>query len=472
MTAAKSARPLASLVFVLSLCAGMSACGGDDDTSDTAAPGTEAPAPTTEATEATTAPEPTTPETTSPEPTAPATEAPAELTASYRGVTPDSIKIGVLLLDAQKLLENAGVELNWGDNEGQYQSAIDAINEAGGVLGRKIDPVYVFVDPLSETGYQEACVQLTEDEEVFAVVGFTRPADAALCYAENGDTPFVGYLSDITSDVTARATLPIITSNALPERLDRALVTVVAETGELEGKTIAIIGNTEGSNQLVADTLTELGFEAVSQTVTAAPTDDAVADAAEFDIVVQKWISEGVDFVFDTAGLDRQLAAANRAGFEATFATSTPSILSLSRFDSGATEAEVARTLVVAEPPVEVLIDQGHEPTVTCVDRWNTNHPEEQAVFYPQEGELDNLIRIARTCQQIGTFALIAEAAGPDLTTESFAAAVADIGAFEIAMLPFASLDAEKWDANDVVTLFRWDSAQQDFVAGEFVDIG
>jgi hypothetical protein len=112
MTAVKSARPLASLVFVLSLCAGVSACGGDDDdeSSETTPPGTEAPAATTEAT---TAPEPTTPEATTPEPTTPATtEAPAELTASYRGVTADSIKIGVLLLDAQKLLENAGVELN------------------------------------------------------------------------------------------------------------------------------------------------------------------------------------------------------------------------------------------------------------------------------------------------------------------------------------------------------------------------
>ena len=124
----------------------------------------------------------------------------------------------MLLIDAEKLLENTGVVLNWGDNQGQYQEAIDAVNEAGGVLGRQIDPVFVFVDPLSQTGYEEACVQLTQDEQVFAVIGFTRPADAALCYADTGDTPFVGYLSDITGDVFARAELPMITSNALPER--------------------------------------------------------------------------------------------------------------------------------------------------------------------------------------------------------------------------------------------------------------
>ncbi len=458
------------LVAISALCTLVVACGDDDDdsSSDVAAT-TTAP---TEASVTTTAPATTAPPATAaPATTIPPTTVPP-LTASYRGVTEDSIKIGVVMLDTETLFENTGVLLNWGDNQAQYQSAIDAINEAGGILGRMIEPVFVPVDPLSPTGYEEACVKLTQDDEVFAVVGFVRPADSALCYAETGDTPFIGYLSDLTSDVVARSELPIITSNALPERLDKALVSVVADAGELDGKTIAIIGNTEGGNTIVNDALEEAGFEAVSQTVTAAPTDDAVADAAEFDIVVQKWISEGVDFVFDTAGLDRLLAAANRAGFEATFATSTPSILSLSRFDSGATEAEVARTLVVAEPPVEVLLEQGHEATTVCVDRWNENHPDEQAVLFPQEGELDNLVRIARSCQQIGTFALIAERAGPELTTESFAAAVADIGSFEIAMLPFASLGADKYDANDVVSLYRWDATKKDFIAGEAVDIG
>ena len=177
----------------------------------------------------------------------------AALTDSYRGVTADSIKIGVLLIDAEKLLENTGVVLNWGDNQGQYQEAIDALNESGGVLGRQIDPVFVFVDPLSPTGYEEACVQLTQDEQVFAVVGFTRPADEALCYAATGDTPFVGYLSDITGDVFARSELPIITSNALPERTDRALVDVVADSGALDGKTIAVIGNSDDRNANVTD---------------------------------------------------------------------------------------------------------------------------------------------------------------------------------------------------------------------------
>ncbi len=417
------------------------------------------------------------PEAPADEPEAPAEEPapepePVPLTASYRGVTEDSIKVGVLLIDKELLFEVAGVLLNWGDNVGQYQEAIDAVNEAGGVNGRLIEPVFELVNPLSPTAYDESCVKLTQDEQVFAAIGFVRPSDSALCYAEVNDTPFVGYLSDITSNVTDRSVLPIITSNALPERMDVALATTVAATGALDGKTIAVLGNSDARNELIVAALAALGYDVASTTVTAVPTEDEAADAAELDIVIQRWIADGIDFVFDTAGLDRPLAAANRAGFDVDWATNRTTILSASRFDSGATEAEVARTVVVAVPSVELIYEQGHGPTVACVDRWNQNHPDEQAVFYPGEDDLDNLQRIARSCQQIGTFAKIAELAGPDLTTESFAAAMAQVGSYEIAELPFASLGADKWDANDVVTLFRWDSELGDFVAGDFVNIG
>ncbi len=468
-------RSIAGLVMAATLF--VAACGDDDDSDSTQAPATTEAAPaTTEGAAATTAAPATTeaaPATTEAAPgTTEASSASGELTDSYRGVTAESIKIGVLLLDLVKLKESAGVELKWGDNQAQYQEAIDTINENGGVLGRQLDPIFVFVDPLSETGYQEACVQLTEDEQVFAVIGFVRPASAALCYTGTGDTPFVGYLSDITSDVFEQSTLPMITSNPLPERLDEALVNVVADSGALEGKTIAILGNTDARNQLVTDTLTARGYEVTDAVVTNQPTDDAAADGAELDVVIERWSSMGIDYVLDTSGLDRVLAAANRAGFEADWATNRGTLLSLSRFESGATEAEIARAVVVSEPQVEVIYDSGDQPTVDCVDRWNANHPDEQAVFFPGEDDVDNLQRIARSCNQAQTFALIAETAGADLTAASFADAVTKVGSSAGARQPFASLSADKWDAGDVVALYAWDAGAQDYKAGDLINIG
>ncbi|HEY5875113.1 MAG TPA: hypothetical protein VIT64_07430 [Ilumatobacteraceae bacterium] len=463
-------RPVVALIAAASVL--FAACGGDDD--DSSADTEAAAVETTEAAAVETT-EAAAPETTEAADTtaAESTETTAsELTDSYRGVTADSIKVGFLLLDLVKLKENAGVELLWGDNEGQYREAIATVNDNGGILGRAIDPVFVYVDPLSETGYQEACVQLTQDEEVFAVLGFLRPAEGALCYTETGDTPFFGYLSDITSDVFERSVLPLLTSNPLPERLDAALVSVVNDTGAFEGKTIAVLGGTAERNQLIADELAALGYEVADSVVTNSPSDDAVADASELDIVIERWSSLGVNYVVDTAGLDRPLAAANRAGFQADWATNVGSILSLSRFESGATEAEVARAVVVQEPQVELIYESGHEPTVACVDNWDEKRPDEPAVFFPGEGDVDNLQRIARSCNQVQTFAMIAEGAGADLTAETFAASIAEMGSYDVPMQPFASLSADKWDAGDLVALYSWDTAKQDFVAGDFIDIG
>lgn len=415
-----------------------------------------------------------TPATTSPPPkatSAPTTAAPA-LSDSYRGVTSKTIKVGLLLIDAKRVLEVAGVDLRYGNNEGQYREAIDAINAAGGVNGRRIDPVFLNVDPLSPTAYDAACVKMTQDEKVFAVIGFVRPASSALCYTERGDTPFVGFLSDITSEVIARSKLPLITSNALPERVDRALVDVLFDAGELKGKNIAVLGTTAARNKLITDQLEKRGLKAVSATTTRSPSRDTVADAAELDVITQRWISDKIDFVIDTAGLDRPLAAANRAGFQAKFATNIPSILSLSRFDSGATMLEIERTMVVTDPSPELLLAQNHKLTVECVSRWNKKHPEEQAVLYPKGTQLDNLIRIVRTCQQVGTFALIAEKAGPDLTTAKFKAAVDLVGSVEVPLLPLASLKGNKWDMSDSVSLYRWDRAKLDFVGGTPVKVG
>ena len=67
---------------------------------------------------------------------------------------------------------------------------------------------------------------------------------------------------------------------------------------------------------------------------------------------------------------------------------------------------------------------------------------------------------------------MIATAAGPDLNPDTYTAALASIGKYEVAMQPFASLDDDKWDAGDSVALYTWDSDKQDFVAADFIDIG
>ena len=56
------------------------------------------------------------------------------------------------------------------------------MNAKGGINGRKIVPVFEPIDPIGTTPAATACTALTEDDKVFAAIGFFQPADTA-CYS-------------------------------------------------------------------------------------------------------------------------------------------------------------------------------------------------------------------------------------------------------------------------------------------------
>ena len=92
---------------------------------------------------------------------------PVDLTASMRGVTEDTITIGVAIPDVSQF-SNSGAQIP------RYQVVADAINDAGGLAGRQIELV-TREWPLTEsTGFDAACIELTEDIEVFAAVSYTH----------------------------------------------------------------------------------------------------------------------------------------------------------------------------------------------------------------------------------------------------------------------------------------------------------
>src|SRR5436309_2225961 len=71
------------------------------------------------------------------------------------------------------------------------RAAIADLNKQGGINGRKVVPVFAAIDPLGTAPAQEACIKLTEDEKVFAVMSFFN-ADAPLCFVDSHDTPLLG----------------------------------------------------------------------------------------------------------------------------------------------------------------------------------------------------------------------------------------------------------------------------------------
>ena len=132
---------------------------------------------------------------------------------SGQGVTPTSIKLGITYLDAAAVRNI--VNLDPGNFQVAYTALIDQINAKGGINGRKIVPVFEPIDPIGTAPAAKACTALTEDDKVFAVIGFFQAADTA-CYVATHDTPMIG--ATLTDAESAQAKAPWFNNVHLRQR--------------------------------------------------------------------------------------------------------------------------------------------------------------------------------------------------------------------------------------------------------------
>ena len=140
------------------------------------------------------------------------------------GVTDDSVKIGVTYVDTASLVAS-GLNYDLGEHEAVYDALFDQINAEGGINGRQLEPVYAPIDPTSPAPAEEACVQLTEDDDVFLITGFFL-TDAVSCPVSTHETAVVG--GEMTPALLEAAAAPWVTwspDTDLPE-------SVVAAYGE------------------------------------------------------------------------------------------------------------------------------------------------------------------------------------------------------------------------------------------------
>ena len=118
---------------------------------------------------------------------------PARRTASDRGITPDTIKLGITRVNLNGVTRAGFAPYLRDDDEQAIRAFVDAVNQAGGVNGRRLVPVITSVDPLNPSDQRAKCIQLTEGERVFAVVDVDAFYDEAgqSCVSIEHQTPYV-----------------------------------------------------------------------------------------------------------------------------------------------------------------------------------------------------------------------------------------------------------------------------------------
>lgn len=458
------------LVAVLSLAA--LACSGSSD--DVAADGADTNGPTP--TETVAEPAPTEPaddtsgdDTAGEETSEDQDESEVVLTDSFRGVTAQTIKVGYTAIDFEALNANFGLDLAFVGYGPFIEAVVADLNSRGGINGRMVELVLQEFLPVGATTADAACVALTEDEQVFAVLnGFAGPGAEAVntCITGIHETILVGAIP--TDEMLALSTAPWVTPNMNASRRGPAFARLFAETGLLDelGRIMLLSANPDQDD---ARDVTGAALEAegadVAFSATVTTSGDEIATLDTIGVFLERARAEGVSTVvqFGPAAfvMDALLAAGDEFTIVIVDADSFNDFVSVN-LDPG------DRILGSQSPP-----DLDEPETARCVALAEAAIGQE--VLPPNMlalGEPNYWAGAINTCRQMSLFEQIATLAGPDLTNDSFRDAIARMDSFSLPEYPFVSLGPDKFDARDSLSVVEWDHDMNEWVAiSDAVDV-
>ncbi len=440
------------LALLLAIAGFAAACGDDGGEQESSPTTTEA-----QATETTVAPDPDgTTTTAAPEPTA----APVELTDSFRGVTAESIKIGVVVIDVEVIGRSNG------DVEAQWQAAIDAVNDDGGVLGRSLEPVFAKYSPLGDVESEAACVKLTQDEQVFAAMGPLR--SNLTCFTDVNETIFINTFG-VSQEEFDRSQAVVIGPGALPARSAGINVASLVDVGALDGA-VAVHAAVDATDELGqwSSALADAGVNVVSTTQSTTGSADVAAREAEMAAFSQVWQSDGADTVLAIgvgSGVD-VVSGVDRGAFRPQVVLTNPSDFDPNLYrDLGYSTDALEGSVAVGFRDFQDLARTGDDGVGECVSRYEAAAGETVNID-PTGDDAVNLNTTIWACQAIEIFAQIATTAGADLSNDSFRTAADTHGALTVTAAGPASIGAGKYDIGDSEPLLlTYDATADDFVA-------
>ncbi|WP_436775974.1 hypothetical protein [Yinghuangia sp. YIM S09857] len=397
--------------------------------------------------------------------TGPASGAPAAPPASKAapGVTADSVKIGITYPDLESV--KAFVSIDHGDYEAAYNALIKKINDAGGINGRKLVPVFGKINLISPAAAQETCVKLTQDEKVFAVLGNFN-GDEPLCYVQTNKTIAVG--GQLTAKRYAQAQAPWFADQRGGDEVGDGMALFNADNS-LAGKKVAVISNVNEQavmKETVVPALQKMGVTPVEAAVLDAPAQDAAAVGQQTGVFIQKFQASGADTVVVVGSMgasfpqvleqtkfrprllftDFQQVQAYANGEGHDFSTlANAGALGLNAQWSEATNQECMTTIEAANPDAKgkLTVDPMSLPAGTPTPQVAPN----------------------AACRNLTLFKAIAEKAGQELNYETFQNAGFGLGSFQQAGFADKATYAQASPHGALpARLFTYDAAARKFV--------
>lgn len=381
-----------------------------------------------------------------------------EASTSSAGVTATSINVVFPVSNLVSLSSNFGFagDAEFGHQVGAIDTYVNAINDAGGIDGRKINPIIVDFDPTNEVTMRALCKQWTEgNADVFAVIDGVGAwtGDNELCITQEGHTPFIGQWS--TVDTYLKEGSPYLWWTG-PDQTQvlATLVSWAKGAGELpSGHELGIVVGDRTSDQdaLDDDLLPDLRKAGITDPLIEelpAEVSETASTNSEAPLIVQRLESAGATTVIPLVPFNAllpYLSAEQSQDYH-------PRLL-LSDYESS-----IQVSLGLIPTPYEAELDNqpgvtvltlggtdapipeskgGYDPGVeSCYQTWKAHNPPVAPTVSPY---IEEQGPIAGWCQAIRLFAAAATNAGRDLNRRTFAEGMAKIKDFQGTWTPSLS---------------------------------
>jgi hypothetical protein len=389
----------------------------------------------------------------------PGVETPGELTASYRGVTEETIKVGVATIDFAGLQE-FGVDIEGIDPAIWAPAFAQAFNERGGAHGRTMEIVIGIFLPVGSTESDRVCTELTQDQEVFVVLG-AMLGDNPLCVTRLNETPYVGMFG-LTADRLERSAAPFFASEmAADAQRTNALKALIGQ-GTFDGVKLGVYWEEADENlatEIVLPLLASAGVDVVETVAQLDYGDDTAAASSAADTLFAALEGSGADMYLNISGLVQFNRAVDRNRPEVPFVLlngqmTSGAIISTSGYDPDVLADAIGVT--AAKPtPDEWRADPGWQQ---CLDEINSSG---LGSFSADEMSDGLVASLGQSCQAFRLLEHLLTAADPVLTPDALLAAADATGELLLPGMTAGSLGPGKYSVGDEVRYYTYDPDQQ-----------
>jgi ABC-type branched-subunit amino acid transport system substrate-binding protein len=340
-----------------------------------------------------------------------------------------------------------------------WQAFIDEVNDRGGVNGRMIEPVYRVYDVLSQDSMRSACLYLTQDERVFAVVdsgGFFGAA--VLCVTDENETPLlVTGSTGIPTELFDRSQGRLFTMFMDGRRAMYNLANEAHGLGALKGRTIGILTDERpGQPETTAHLETALGRLGYDVAYTASLDADLSTGASRVPIEVQQMRSAGVDAVILIGSIvygNQFVQTADSQRWYPQYLVTDWQNASTDVYGQPMPDSYDGAIAITAVRTNEEKVDLPEaDDSAACM----ATHRERTGTRVERgSNEYGSYIR---SCTIIGLFEAASGDAGTQLTRDGFLDALAGQGEMPLGELGPGSFTPDKHNAADHVRTMRWRS--------------